>query len=150
MSLLDIVAENISDYDLPGLSAIAVIKLTPDICVIVHDASRFLLCKDGPKGDFALNKHIDIAATQATDSIIGLNKLALSFLNANGCDPEYHFTLLSEVGESWAAPCRQFAQEIPMTHMLLDEEPWEIEFVDEPLKFWYKVDDLGYEYAIVR
>ena len=126
MSLLDMVAENISDYDLPGLSTIAVIKLTPDTCVIVHDASKYSI----PGGRIAFKE------------------LALSFLYDDGCDDKYYFTLLSEVGEVWAAPCRQFAQEIPMTHRLIDESPWTIEFVDEPLKFWYKVDDLGYEYAI--
>jgi hypothetical protein len=120
MILLDIVAENISDYDLPGLPAIAVIKLDPGICVIVHKVFRY--------------NNLEVA---------------LSFLHNNG-DNQYHFTLLSEVGESWAAPCIKFAQEIPMTHRLLDEEPWAIEFVAEPLKFWYRVDDLGYEYAIVH
>ena len=117
MSLLDIVAENISDYDLPGLPAIAVIKLTPDICVLVHKASR--------------RNNLEIA---------------VSFLHNDG-DTQYHFTLMSEVGESWIMPCEMFVQEIPVTTGM---DPWAIEFVNEPLTFWYKVDDLGYEYAIVH
>jgi hypothetical protein len=122
MSLLDIVAENISDYDIPWLPAIAVIKLTPDICVLVHKASR--------------RNNLEIAVSFLHDDT-----------KTYAHDVFEQFPLLSEVGESWIMPCEMFVQEIPVTTGM---DPWAIEFVDEPLKFWYKVDDLGYEYAIVR
>jgi hypothetical protein len=133
MSLLEQIAENISDYDLPSLPAIAVIELEDDICAIVHDSSN---CK--------------FFTVQGDESSCLCVSFAYDDTTSHAEDVLYHYALVSEVGEGWIVPCEEFAEKLSLTPVLLEGDPGAIMRVDEPQKFWGAIRELSFSCRCIK